>query len=172
MLERELIFNYNTSLVNVYDKAVEDNGELVKIIPEIVGYEQGKWENGIRKDMIIYKMTDIPENLRTTIEMFLNKEGEIRFKLKIEKRVDMDGVIRLRVKVKLYNLLSKIVMKIIKTRIFIEMMVEGEGCKIITRYQINSLLSKSINERLFDYVETKLCNYFIKKIDNYIKTLK
>jgi len=172
MLERELIFNYKISLLKVYDKGVEDNSELVKIIPEIVGYEQWRWDSGKRKDWMVYKMTYIPENLRKTIEMFLNKDGEIRFRIKIEKRVDMDGVIRLKVKVKLYNFLSKIIMKIIRTRVFIEMIAEDDGCKIVVKYQINSLLSKTINDKLYEYIETKLSNYFIKKIDNYIKTLE
>jgi len=111
MLERELIFNYKTSLSNIYDKGVEDNADLIAVIPEIIGYEQGRWDNGKRKDWMVYKMTDIPENLRKTIEMFLNKEGEIRFRIKIYKQ-------------------------------------------------------------LYEYIETKMTNYFIKKIDNYIKTLE
>ncbi len=172
MLERELVFNYNTSLSRVYDKGVEDNAELVAIIPEIIGYEQGIWDNGIRKDGMVYKMTDIPEHLRRTIEMFLNKDGEIRFRIKIEKRVDMDGIIKLKIKVKLYNLLSRIIMKIIKTRVFIEMIAEGDGCKVNVKYQINSLLSKTINDKLYEYIENKMTTYFIKKIDNYIKTLE
>ena len=171
MLERELLFEYDLKLPEIYMKTVEENEEMVKIIPEIIGYEQGKWENGIRKDGIIYKMTNIPENLKYTIQMFLNNNQEIKFKLKIEKRIDMDGIIRLKIKVKLYNLLSKIMMKIVKTRIFIDMMENGEGCKIIVKYQINSLLNKNINDLLYEFIENKIHNYFIKKIDNYIKTL-
>jgi hypothetical protein len=172
MLERELIFNYKTSLSNIYDKGVEDNADLIAVIPEIIGYEQGRWDNGKRKDWMVYKMTDIPENLRKTIEMFLNKEGEIRFRIKIYKQIDMEGVIRIKVKVKLYNFLSKIIMKIIKTKVLIEMIGDGNGCKINVKYRINSLLSKTINDKLYEYIETKMTNYFIKKIDNYIKTLE
>ena len=172
MLESELVFVYKLGLDDLYNRAVEDNAELISIIPEIIGYEQGRWLNGLRKDIMIYKMTDIPEGLKNTIKMFIGNENEVRFKLKIEKRIDMDGIIRLRIKVKLYNFISRLLMKIIKTRVMIEMMKDDNGCKINVKYQINSLLSKTINDKLYEYIENKLNTYFIKKIDNYIKSLE
>ncbi len=54
----------------------------------------------------------------------------------------------------------------------IEMMKYNDGCKITVKYQINSLLNKSINDKLYEYIENKLNTYFIKKIDNYIKSLE
>jgi len=172
MLEKELQFVYKLKLDDIYNRAVEDNSELISVIPEIIGYEQGKWLNGLRKDVMIYRMTDIPDGLKHTIKMFIDDSNEIRFKLKIEKRIDMDGIIRLKIKVKLYNLISRIIMKIIKTRVMVEMMKYNDGCKITVKYQINSLLNKSINDKLYEYIENKLNTYFIKKIDNYIKSLE
>lgn len=173
MLERELIFEYpNITLDELYMKTLENNVELIKVIPEITRYMQGKWADGIRRDEIIYKLTDIPENLNSTIQMFLDNNGEIRLGIKIEKRTDINGTIKLKIKVKVFNILSKIIMKIVKTRIYIDMAKIGDNItNVIVKYQINSLLSKSINDILYKYIETKLNDYFIKKIDNYIKNI-
>lgn len=170
MISKDLIFEYdNIDIWQLYNKTVENNNEMIKIIPEIVEYKQGTWKNEKRKDKLICKLLNIPENLRTIIrQIFLNKNDEIGCKLKIEKKVSADKtIIRLKIKMKLKNMLSNLILKIFKFRVYID--IKREELKTIAnvRYEINSLLINEINE----YIENKLNNYFISKIDNFVKKI-
>ncbi len=170
MISKDLIFEYdNIDMWHLYNKTVEDNNEMIKIIPEIVEYKKGTWKNEKRKDKLVCRFLNIPENLISIIrQMFLNKNDEIGCKLKIEKKVSDDNTkIRLKLKMKLKNMLSNLILKIFKFRVYIDIKKEDLKTVANVRYEINSLLMNEINE----YIENKLNNYFISKIDNYVKNI-
>ena len=45
MIEKQLLFNYNLNFKNIYDLAIENNDEFIKVIPEIILYDKGVWIN-------------------------------------------------------------------------------------------------------------------------------
>ena len=161
MISKDLIFIYDNIDVNgLYDKTMEDNEDMVKLIPEIIKYEKGIWKEGKRKDKLVCKLLNIPDNLTTILRnLFLNKNDEIGFKIKI-KKFNENNNIKLKLKLKFSN----VIMKIFNFGGYIEI-EEGKEIKTIVkvRYEIKSLLGEEINKLIYSYVENKLNNYFIVK---------
>ena len=106
MIVKELFFNYNLNYNKVYDLALEDNDEFIKIIPEIVFYEKGNWINNKRKDYIKINISDIPYDLRFIIDMMRDNKGLIGIKIKIKKEA-LDDKIIIKTKLKLNGFIGK-----------------------------------------------------------------
>ena len=79
MIEKELVFNYNLNFKDIYNLAVENNDEFIKVIPEIVLYDKGVWmkDDIYRKDKLLINIADIPYDLRGVIDMIRDKKGLI-----------------------------------------------------------------------------------------------
>ncbi len=90
MIIKELFFKYNLNFSNIYNLILENNLELIKIIPEIVFYEKGEWNNNYRIDFIKINISDIPHHLRSLINMMRDKKGFIGIKIKIKKNIIED----------------------------------------------------------------------------------
>jgi len=159
---KELFFQYFINKYDLFNFAVEDNDEFIRIIPEIVFYEKGKWKNNIRIDIIKINIVDIPFNLRTIIDMMRDKKGEIGIRIKIFKEIIDDKII-IKTKLKLNGIIGSLINKAINLKVKIEM-INNTEVKLI--YDLKSILQTE----LLNHIENKIENYYIKKVDEYIKT--
>ncbi len=172
MICKDLIFTYdNINSKDLYKYTIEDNENLIKIIPEIVKYQQGLWkkQEKKRKDKMKIRLLNLPEIFFILRQLLLDKNNEFNCKIKIQKII-INNEINLKIKIKLYNLLSDLLLKLLHFRVFINIKNDQEinNKTIVTvRYEINSLLADDINT----YIENKILSYFITKIDNFIKNI-
>jgi hypothetical protein len=174
MIEKELVFNYNLNFKNIYNLAVENNDEFIKIIPEIVVYDKGVWMNDdiYRKDKLLINIADIPYDLRSVIDMIRNKKGLIGLKIKIKKILNTDKEIYLRIKLKLNGFLGRIIEKFLKIISNINIIYKEDfETEVKVRYQIKSMFPNDLNDKIDNHIQNKLNNYYIKKIDNYFNNL-
>jgi hypothetical protein len=172
MINQELLFKYNINFHNIYDLALENNKEFIKVIPEIVFYQKGTWKNNKRIDFIKINIFDIPTDLNYIINMMKDNNGLIGIKIKI-KKILFDDKIIIKTKLKLegyigclinnaVNLQSTIIINNednIKTNIKVNY--------IIKSFLINEEMSKKINI----HIQNKLENYYIKNINKYFLEL-
>jgi hypothetical protein len=167
MINKELFFKYNLNFTNIYNLIVEDNEDFIKIVPEIVFYEKGIWNNNKRIDYININISDIPYELRTIIDMMRDKKGFIGIKIKIKKEFIQNKII-IKAKFKLIGLISKIVNNAIKFLInIIFINIDDFNTEIKINYSINSIFFNEFNEKINNHIQHKLENYYIKKIDNH-----
>ena len=174
MIEKELVFNYNLNFKNIYNLAVENNDEFIKIIPEIVVYDKGVWMNDdiYRKDKLLINIADIPYDLRGVIDMIRDKKGLIGLKIKIKKILNTDKEIYLRIKLKLNGFLGRIIEKFLKIISNINIIYKEDfKTEVKVRYQIKSMFPNDLNDKIDNHIQNKLNNYYIKKIDNYFNNL-
>ena len=87
MIVKELLFNYHLNYNKVYNLALENNDEFIKIIPEIVFYEKGNWINNKINDYAKINISDIPQDLICIIDLIRDSKGLIGIKIKIKKEV-------------------------------------------------------------------------------------
>ena len=174
MIEKELVFNYNLNFKDIYNLAVENNDEFIKIIPEIILYDKGVWmkDDIYRKDKLLINIADIPYDLRSVIDMIRNKKGLIGLKIKIKKILNTDKEIYLRIKLKLNGFLGKIIEKFLKIISNINIIYKEDfETEVKVRYQIKSMFPNDLNDKIDNHIQNKLNNYYIKKIDNYFNNL-
>lgn len=174
MIEKELVFNYNLNFKDIYNLAVENNDEFIKIIPEIILYDKGVWmkDDIYRKDKLLINIADIPYDLRSVIDMIRNKKGLIGLKIKIKKILDTDKEIYLRIKLKLNGFLGRIIEKFLKIISNINIIYKEDfETEVKVRYQIKSMFPNDLNDKIDNHIQNKLNNYYIKKIDNYFNNL-
>ena len=174
MIEKELVFNYNLNFKDIYNLAVENNDEFIKIIPEIVVYDKGVWmkDDIYRKDKLLINIADIPYDLRGVIDMIRDKKGLIGLKIKIKKILNTDKEIHLRIKLKLNGFLGKIIEKFLKIISNINIIYKEDfETEVKVRYQIKSMFPNDLNDKIDNHIQNKLNNYYIKKIDNYFNNL-
>ena len=172
MIVKELFFNYNLNYNKVYDLALEDNDEFIKIIPEIVFYEKGNWINNKRKDYIKINISDIPYDLRCIIDMMRDNKGLIGIKIKIKKEA-LDDKIIIKTKLKLNGFIGKLINNAVNLRV--NVIINNEDnikTNIKTNYEIKSIfMNEEISEKISSHIQFKLENYYIKKIDKYFSEL-
>ena len=174
MIEKELVFNYNLNFKDIYNLAVENNDEFIKVIPEIVLYDKGVWmkDDIYRKDKLLINIADIPYDLRGVIDMIRDKKGLIGLKIKIKKILNTDKEIHLRIKLKLNGFLGKIIEKFLKIISNINIIYKEDfETEVKVRYQIKSMFPNDLNDKIDNHIQNKLNNYYIKKIDNYFNNL-
>ena len=174
MIEKELIFNYNLNFKNIYDLAIENNNEFVKIIPEIILYKKGVWINDdiYRKDKLWINISDIPYELRCVIDMIRDKKGLIGLKIKIKKILNNDKEIRLIIKLKLNGYLGQIIENFLKIISNINIIYKEDfKTEVKVHYQIISMFPNDLNDKINNHIQNKLNNYYIKKIDFYFNNL-
>lgn len=174
MIEKELVFNYNLNFKDIYNLAVENNDEFIKIIPEIILYDKGVWmkDDIYRKDKLLINIADIPYDLRSVIDMIRDKKGLIGLKIKIKKILNTDKEIHLRIKLKLNGFLGKIIEKFLKIISNINIIYKEDfETEVKVRYQIKSMFPNDLNDKIDNHIQNKLNNYYIKKIDNYFNNL-
>lgn len=174
MIEKELVFNYNLNFKDIYNLAVENNDEFIKIIPEIILYDKGVWmkDDIYRKDKLLINIADIPYDLRGVIDMIRDKKGLIGLKIKIKKILNTDKEIHLRIKLKLNGFLGKIIEKFLKIISNINIIYKEDfETEVKVRYQIKSMFPNDLNDKIDNHIQNKLNNYYIKKIDNYFNNL-
>ena len=174
MIEKELLFNYNLNFKNIYDLAIENNDEFIKVIPEIIFYDKGVWINDdiYRKDKVWINIADIPYHLRGVIDMIRDKKGLIGLKIKIKKIFNNDKEIHLRIKLKLNGFLGRIIEKFLKIISNINIIYEEDFKTVVkVHYQIKSTFPNDLNDNIDNHIQNKLNNYYIKNIDNYFNSI-
>lgn len=164
MIQKELYFEYDINYNYLYDITVNNNSEILKIINELKEYRQGIWKEDKRKDVIHFKFKDAP------LEVI--KDGNIPLKLKIKLLEYTNENIKCQIKIRLLNKLLNIISKIINTKIYFELInINDKQSKVIIRYIIKTLLPADLNDKIENYIDDKINNNFVKKIDCYLKEL-
>lgn len=164
MIQKELYFEYDINYNYLFDIICNNNSEILKIIDDLKEYRQGNWKENKRKDVIHFKFKDAP--------LEIIKDGNIPLKLKIKLLENTSNNIKCKIKIRLLNKLLNIISKIINTEIYFELInINDRQTKVIIRYIIKTLLPSEINDKIENYIDTKLNNNFIKKFDYYLKDL-
>jgi hypothetical protein len=168
MINNKLFFKYNLNYLNIVDLALDNNDKFIEIIPEIVFYEKGIWNNNKRKDYIKINITDIPKDINSIINLIKDKDGLISFKIKIKKEIiQNDFIIKLKIKFNstfVGNLINKTIT--LKSKLILSN-INDTKTEINVNYTINSLFFDNLNNKINQHIQNKLENYYIKKIDNY-----
>jgi len=173
MIEKELIFHYNKNFRYIFDITTNNNQEILKIIDDLREYKQGIWNKNKRKDIIIFTFSDIPQEFKTITDMII-QDNIIPLKLKIKLLEDNDKRIVMKVKSNLINnKLANLVFKLINIKFFVTIEdSDGVSTNVKIRYVIKSLLPESLVAKVDSYIDRKMNDRFIQKIDNYLSQLK
>jgi hypothetical protein len=172
MIVKDLFFNYNLNYNKVYNLALEDNDEFIKIIPEIVFYEKGNWINNKRNDYAKINISDIPYELRFIIDIIKDNKGLIGIKIKIKKEV-LDDKIIIKTKLILNGFIGTLINNLVNLRSTI-IINNDENIKtnINVNYNINSIfMNEEISNMISYHIQKKLENYYIKIIDKYFSEI-
>jgi len=171
MIEKELLFNYNLNYKYLFEITTNNNAEILKIIDELKDYKQGQWNGNKRKDLIEFKINDIPDILKSLIStIIIDNIIPLKLKLKLEK--NDDSLIIIKLKANLLNKVAKLILKLINVKIFVIIEnIDNKSSNVIIKYKIKSILPSSIVKIIDEYIEYKINNNFIKKFDNYLKNL-
>lgn len=172
MIEKELLFNYNLNYKYLFDITTNNNVEILKIIDELNDYKQGVWKGNKRKDLIDFKINDIPELFKTFTSGLIS-DNVIPLKIKIKLLKNDDESIMIKIKANLVNRIANLIFKLINLKIFATIeKINDNSSNVKIKYIIKSILPSSIMEMIDKYIEQKLNNNFIRKFDNYLKNLK
>lgn len=173
MIEKELTFHYDKNFRYIFDITTNNNQEILKIIDDLREYKQGIWNKNKRKDIIIFTFSDIPSEFKTITDMII-QDNIIPLKLKIKLLEDNDKRILMKVKSNLINnKLANLVFKLINIKFFVTIEdSDGVSTNVKIRYVIKSLLPESLVAKVDSYIDRKMNDRFIQKIDNYLSQLK
>lgn len=172
MIEKELIFHYNLNYKYLFDITVNNNSEILKIIDELKDYKQGVWKDNKRKDLIEFTVHDIPDIFKSLASAII-VDNIIPLKIKYKLIQNDDKTIQMKLKANLLNKLANLILKFINLKIIATIdNIDSNSSNVKIKYIIKSILPKSIIEIFDTYIEKKLNNNFIKKIDNYLINLK
>lgn len=172
MIEKELLFNYNLNYKYIFDITTNNNAEILKIIDELKDYKQGIWKGNKRKDLIEFKINDIPELFKTFTSGLIS-DNVIPLKIKIKLLKNDNESIIIKIKVNLINKIANLIFKLINMKIFATIEnINDISSNVKIKYIIKSILPASIVDIIDKFIEQKLNNNFIRKFDNYLKNLK
>lgn len=172
MIEKELLFNYNLNYKYLFDITTNNNAEILKIIDELNDYKQGVWKGNKRKDLIDFKINDIPELFKSFTSGLIS-DNVIPLKIKIKLLKNDNESIMIKIKANLVNRIANLIFKLINLKIFATIeKINDNSSNVKIKYIIKSILPSSIMEMIDKYIERKLNNNFIRKFDNYLKNLK
>jgi hypothetical protein len=174
MINNNLFFKYDLNYLEIIDLALDNNDKFIEVIPEIVFYEKGIWNNNKRKDKIKINITDIPSDISNIIDMIKDKDGLIGIKIKILKEITNDNFI-IKTKIKLNcGIIGSLINKTItlKSKLVFSN-INDKKTEIDVNYTINSIFFDNLlNNRINQHVQHKLESYYIKNIDKYFLELK
>ena len=108
MIYQTLFFKYCINFNEFYNLILENNDDLIKVIPEIVFYEKGTWINNKRKDFIKINVSNIPHDLKYLFDLIKDNKGLISIKIKINKNY-IDDKIFIKTKFKLLGLIGSLI---------------------------------------------------------------
>lgn len=172
MIEKELLFNYNLNYKYLFDITTNNNSEIIKIIEDLKDYKQGIWKDNKRKDLIEFKVHDIPEAFKSLAGAII-VDNYFPLKIKFKLIENNDKTIKMKIKVNLLNKIANLILKFINLKIIATIdNIDNYSSNIKIKYIIKTILPSSIVELIDKYIEKKLNNNFINKIDNYLKNLK
>ena len=172
MIEKELIFHYNLNYKYLFDITVNNNSEILKIIDELKDYKQGVWKDNKRMDLIEFTVHDIPDIFKSLASAII-VDNIIPLKIKYKLIQNDDKTIQMKLKANLLNKLANLILKFVNLKIIATIdNIDNHSSNVKIKYIIKSILPKSIIEIFDTYIEKKLNNNFIKKIDNYLINLK
>lgn len=172
MIEKELLFNYNNNYRYIFDITTNNNEEILKILDDLKEYKQGVWKNNKRKDFIEFKINDIPDILKTITSSII-VDNNLPLKLKIKLIEDSENKIIMKIKANLINKVANLLLKILNLKVITTIENNNNiSSKVKIKYIIKSILPSSIIDIIDKYIETKLNNNFIAKIDKYLKQLE
>ena len=84
MIEKEIIETFTLDINEIFSLCIDNNDEMIKGIKEVVIYNQGSWNNNIKKDIITIRLNDIPKEIpENLVKMVMNEDGTITNKIKI-----------------------------------------------------------------------------------------
>ena len=173
MIEKELKFHYNQNFKHLFDITTNNNQEILKIIDDLREYKQGVWNKNKRKDIIVFTFSDIPQEFKMITDMII-VDNIIPLKLKIKLLENTDKKIVMKVKSNLINnKLANLVFKLINIKFFVNIEdSDGVSTNVKIRYVIKSFLPESLIAKVDSYIDRKMNDRFIQKIDNYLSQLK
>jgi len=156
---------YKYKINNLYDILFEDNKEVIGIIPEIVSYNQGIWNDNKRYDRVKIDIVDIPYNLRIIIDLIRDCNGLINLIIKNKKSYDNNKII-IKSKIKLNGFLGEILNNNIKIKS--KIVFEDN----IINFDYDIITPIDLDENFKSHIKNKIDNYYIKRIDDYLKEWK
>lgn len=167
MIIKELYFKYNIDCHKIYNLAIENNDDFIKIIPEIIYYKKGVWKDNKRTDLIKINICDIPNELKYIIDMMRDNAGFIGIKIKIKKEILEDKII-LKTKLKLHGFIGKLINNVVSLRANFIITSCNDETNVKVNYVIKSMLmTEEISDKISYHIQKKLEEYYIKKIDKY-----
>lgn len=172
MIEKELNFHYNKNFRFIFDITTNNNQEVLKMIDDLREYKQGVWNKNKRKDIIIFTFSDIPSEFKMITDMII-VDNIIPLKLKIKLIENNDKRIVMKIKSNLINKIANLIYKLINIKfvITIEDCKDGLSTNVRIRYVIKSLLPESFIAKIDNYIDGKLNDRFIEKINKYLSQL-
>jgi len=172
MIQKEIIETFNLDINEIFRLCIDDNNEMITRIKDIIEYEQGLWNNNIKKDKITIKLNDIPKEIpEKIIKIVLTENETVINKIKIKIIEKTENNITLKIKVKpICNIFCKInnLLKLSTTKAFITLTQTDNLTVINAKYKIK-VLSNEYTNIIENYMEKILNTLFI---DNMIKYLR
>jgi antitoxin component of RelBE/YafQ-DinJ toxin-antitoxin module len=172
MIEKELFFHYKINYKYLFDITTDNNSEIIKIIDDLKDYKQGIWKGNKRKDLIEFTVHDIPEAFKLLASAII-VDNNLPLKIKFKLIENNDKTIKMKIKANLLNKMANLILKFINLKIIATIdNIDNYSSNVKIKYIIKTILPSSIVELINTYIENKLNNNFIKKIDNYLKNLR
>lgn len=172
MIEKELFFHYKINYKYLFDITTDNNSEIIKIIDDLKDYKQGVWKGNKRKDLIEFAVHDIPEAFKLLASTII-VNNILPLKIKFKLIENNDKTIKMKIKANLLNKMANLILKFINLKIIATIdNIDNYSSNVKIKYIIKTILPSSIVELINTYIENKLNNNFIKKIDNYLKNLR
>lgn len=172
MIEKELFFHYKINYKYLFDITTDNNSEIIKIIDDLKDYKQGIWKGNKRKDLIEFAVHDIPEAFKLLASTII-VNNILPLKIKFKLIENNDKTIKMKIKANLLNKMANLILKFINLKIIATIdNIDNYSSNVKIKYIIKTILPSSIVELINTYIENKLNNNFIKKIDNYLKNLR
>lgn len=173
MTERIIELEYNHQIDKLFHIITNENKGVISEYQDITNYKQGEWINNKRKDLMDIQMNDIPEELVSLIKLFISDNNIVSMKSKNILLERTDKKIVLKIKIKLINKLSNIILKLFKYKVrVIYESVDINKTKIKIIYKIKSLISKKITMILDNYIENTLKPKYLKIFNDYLLSLE
>jgi len=172
MIEKEITEIFKLNINEIFRLCIDDNNEMITRIKDIITYEQGLWNNNIKKDKITIKLNDIPKEIPEKIIKNVLTENETvinKIKIKIIEKTENNIILKIKVK-PICNIFFKInnLLKLSTTKAFITLTQTNNLAVINAKYKIK-VLSNEYTNIIENYMEKILNTLFI---DNMIKYLR
>ena len=177
MIEKEIIETFTLDINEIFSLCIDNNDEMIKGIKEVVIYNQGSWNNNIKKDIITIRLNDIPKEIpENLVKMVMNEDGTITNKIKIRLIERTENNIKLKIKVKpIANIFFKInnLLKLSSTKALITISQINDKAIINAKYKIQVLfVNEKNNDVIEKYMEKILNSLFINNMIDYLRRIE